>query len=308
MRIVILVIAILFNINFSYGQRDMLVSKNVFNGLLLNPAYAGSHTYFSTALLYRSQWSGFDGAPSTQIFEFDGPLAKEKMGVGLVVSHDKIGVTDETDIYVSYSYNIKIGASKLAFGLRAGATSYTSKLSTLTVWDAGDASFTNDIRTNLIPKFGFGSYFYGENYFAGIAIPTLIAYDNDYSFSIDMEQSSFLKRHYYINGGYIMNINEKQTMKFKPTLLLRYVPAAPVQADISASMIYKEMFTFGLAYRTGAAMVGMIEYRTSQRIRIGYAYDFMVSKFRTYSGGSHEIVLGYDFGAGKDKNVSPRFF
>lgn len=291
------------------GQQEALYSKNVFNGLLLNPAYAGSHPYFSAALLYRTQWTGFDGAPNTQLIEFDGPLAKETMGVGLVIAHDKIGVTEETNFYGSYSYKIKLGEkNKLAFGLRAGVSNYTAKLSTLTVWDAGDEAFTNDIRTYLIPKFGFGMYFYSEKYFAGMAIPTLIAYDNAYTFSLNVDKSSFLRRHYYINGGYVFNINETGTMKLKPTAMFKYVPSAPVQMDLSTSMIYKDMFTFGLAFRTGDALVGMLEYRTAQRIRIGYAYDFTISKLRAYSAGSHEIVIGYDFGAGKDKNVSPRYF
>ena len=299
-------IALLAIIHSAYGQQEALVSKNVFNGLLLNPAYAGSHPYFSTCLLYRSQWTGFTGAPNTQLLEFDGPLAKDNMGVGLVVSHDKIGVTEQTDFYGSYSYKIKIGANKLAFGLRAGATNYRAKLSTLTVWDNGDGAFTNDIRAYMIPKFGFGAYFYSEKYYAGFAIPTLIAYDNNYSFSINVNKSSFFRRHYYLNGGYIVTLNE--TMKLRPAIMMKYVPAAPMQMDISTSLIYKDMFTFGLAFRTGDALVGILEYRTSQRIRIGYAYDFTVSKFRTYSGGSHEFYIGYDFGAGKDKNVSPRYF
>lgn len=291
------------------AQQDALVSKNVFNGLLLNPAYAGSHPYFCSALVYRTQWTGFEGAPNTQLLELDGPLAKETMGVGLVISHDKIGVTEETDFYGSYSYKIKLGEkNKLAFGLRAGVSNYKAKLSELTVWDSGDDAFVNDIRTYLIPKFGFGMYFFSEKYFAGLAIPTLVAYDNEYTFSMNVNKSSFLRRHYYLNGGYVFDINEAKTMKLKPTVMLKYVPAAPVQVDLSTSIIYKDMFTFGLAFRTGDALVGMIEYRTAQRIRIGYAYDLTISKFRTYSAGSHEIVLGYDFGAGKDKNVSPRYF
>lgn len=292
----------------AYGQQDFQISKNVFNGLLLNPAYAGSHPYFSAALLYRSQWSGFDGAPNTQLLEFDGPLAKESMGVGLVIAHDKIGVTEETNFFASYSYKIKLGKNKLSFGLRAGASNYRAQLTTLTVWDAGDDAFNNDIRTYMIPKFGFGTYFYGEMFYVGLAIPTLIAYDNAYTFSIDLEKSSYMRRHYYLNGGYVFSLNETGTMKLRPALMTKYVPAAPMQLDLSTSLIYKDMFTFGLGFRTGDALVGMLEYRTAQRIRIGYAYDFTVSKFRTYSGGSHEICIGYDFGAGKDKNVSPRYF
>lgn len=308
MKKIIASIALLSLIVTSYAQQDMLVSKNVFNGLLLNPAYAGTHTYFSAGLLYRSQWTGFTGAPKTNLLEFDGPLAKENMGVGLTVSQDRIGVTQQTDFYGSYSYKVKVGPNKLALGLRAGASNYRARLSTLTVWDNGDGAFVDDIKTYLIPKFGFGAYFYGEKFFAGLAIPTLIAYEKDYTFAVNVEKSSYVRKHYYINGGYVFTINEAQTLKLKPSVMIKYVPAAPVQVDISGSVIYKDMFTFGLGLRTGDAIVGMIEYRTSQRIRIGYAFDLTTSKLRTYSGGTHEIAIGYDFGAGKDKNVSPRYF
>lgn len=304
-KIILLVALIVFSVA-SYSQQDMNISKNVFNGLLLNPGFAGSHPYFSAGLLFRSQWAGFIGAPTSQMLEFDGPLAKETMGVGLVVSNDDIGVTHQTDIYGSYAYKLKIGKGKLSMGIRAGATTYQAKLTELTIWDNGDNAFQNDITTYFIPKFGFGLYYYNQKYYAGLAFPTLIAYDKNYNFVLDVEKSSFYRRHYYLTGGYLATLNDK--FKLKPAMMAKYVPAAPVQVDISASMIYKEMFVFGLGFRTGDAIVGMLEYHTSQRIRIGYAYDFTFSPFRSQSGGSHEIVLGYDFGAGKDQNVSPRFF
>lgn len=290
----------------AYAQQEALVSKNVFNELLLNPAYAGSHPYFNAGLLYRSQWTGFTGAPNTQMLELDGPVLKDKMGLGFVISHDKIGVTEETDVYASYSYKVRIGKGKLALGLRAGFTNYKARLSTLTVWDAGDKSFDDDVQAYFIPKFGFGMYYFTEKFYAGLAIPTLVVYDNNYNFSADIKKASFMRSHYYLNGGCILKLNE--TFKLRPALLIKYVPAAPVQMDISSSLIYKDMFTFGLALRTGDAVVAMIEYRTSHRIRIGYSYDITVSRLRNYSGGSHEILVAYEFGAGKDKNVSPRYF
>ena len=300
-------IALSLTVLTAFGQQDALVSKNVFNGLLLNPAYGGTHQYFTAGLLYRNQWTGFTGAPATEILELDGPIAKDKMGVGLMVSHDKIGVTDQTDVYASYSYKLQIGPGKLSMGLRGGISNYTAKVTSLTVWDAGDQAFTSDVKAFTIPKFGFGMYYYAEKYYAGFAIPTLIAYDNNYSFSLNVEKSSAMRRHYYLNGGYIFNLNES-TFKLKPTLLLKYAPAAPVQMDISTSIIYKDFLTFGVAFRTGDALIAMLEYRTSQNVRIAYAYDFTMSKLRTYSGGSHEIMLSYDFGAGKNTNVSPRYF
>lgn len=290
----------------AYAQQDMLISKYMFNGLFLNPAYGGTHPYFTTSLLYRTQWTGFTGAPKTQLFELDGPLAKDKMGIGCIISHDKIGVTEQTDFYATYSYKIKLGKNKLSFGLRAGVSDYRAQLTSLTYWDASDVVFTNNIRSALIPKFGFGMYYYTEKYYAGFSIPTLMAYDKDYSFSIDLEKSSYLRRHYYLNGGYIFTLNE--LFKLKPSVLLKYSPAAPVQADINVSVLYKNMIWFGTSFRTGDAVVFLVEYQTANHIRIGYTFDYTISNLNNYSYGSHEIMVAYDFGTRKTKMSSPRFF
>ena len=73
-----------------FAQQELMVSQYMFNGLLLNPAYAGTHSYFQTSLLHRSQWVNFDEAPVTQVFAIDGPIANEKLGVGLLVTNDKL--------------------------------------------------------------------------------------------------------------------------------------------------------------------------------------------------------------------------
>ncbi|MBI4947530.1 MAG: type IX secretion system membrane protein PorP/SprF [Bacteroidetes bacterium] len=290
----------------AYAQQDMMVSKYMFNGLFLNPAYGGTHPYFTTSLLYRTQWTGLSGAPKTQLFELDGPIAKEKMGVGCIISHDKIGVTEQTDFFATYSYKIQLGKDKLSFGLRAGVSDCRAHLASLTYWDANDVVFRNDIKSALVPKFGFGIYYYSEKYYTGLSIPTLIAYDKDYRFSIDLEKSSYLRRHYYFNGGYIFTLNE--LLKLKPSILIKYSPTVPLQADINVSILYKERIWFGTSFRTGDAVVFLVEYQTSNRIRIGYAFDYTISNLQKYSNGSHEIMVAYDLGKEKIKIATPRFF
>lgn len=290
----------------TYAQQDAMVSQHMFNGLFLNPAYGGTHPYFTSTLLYRTQWVGFAGAPQTGLFEIDGPIANDKMGLGLIVSHDKIGVTEQTDIYATYSYKIKLGRDKLSFGLRGGVSDYRAKLTSLTYWDEGDQVFANNISSALIPKFGFGMYYYGEKYYAGLSIPTLIAYDKDYSFSMDVEKSSYLRRHYYLNGGYIFTLSE--LFKLKPSVLVKYAPAAPLQGDISANLLYKDMIWFGVSFRTQNTFVVMAEYQTKSHIRIGYAFDYSTSALKNYSNGTHEIMVAYDFGKERIKIDTPRFF
>jgi type IX secretion system PorP/SprF family membrane protein len=288
------------------AQQDIMISQYMFNGLLLNPAYAGSHKYFSSTLLHRTQWVGFDGAPKTSILAIDGPINNEKMGIGLIVSNDRIGITDQTDIYGNYSYNVRLGEGKLAFGIKAGVSRYTYKLDELVIWDNNDQVFVGNRSTSWLPKIGAGLYYHTEKWYAGIAVPTLLAYDPDKDFGPDVNNSSFVKRHYYAVSGYVFDLG--CNFKFKPSVLLKYVSSAPLEADLNAHFLYRDQLWLGASYRTNDAITAMIEYQTSSRFRIGYAYDFTTSGIRNYSSGTHEIMLGYDFGKDLIKVKTPRYF
>lgn len=287
------------------SQQDVMVSQYMFNGLFLNPAYAGSHKYVSSSLLHRTQWVNFAGAPRTALLAVDGELENKNMGLGLILSNDRIGATEQTDIYANYSYRLKLGKGKLAFGLKGGVSNYVFKSNNLTVWDANDEVFANK-RTVWLPKLGTGIYYYADKWYAGLSVPTLVSYDPNHNFSFDVNKNSFLRRHYYLNGGYIFTLNDM--LKLKPSLLLKYEPSAPLQCDINMNLLYRNEFWIGASYRTGDAVTFMAEYQTNFRFRVGYAYDLTTSKLRNYSAGTHEIMIGYDFGKNLQKTKSTRYF
>lgn len=291
---------------FSLAQQEVMISQYMFNGLFLNPAYTGSHKYFSATLLHRNQWLNLEGAPKSYLFAVDGPVKGKNMGIGLSVVSDKIGITNQTDVMVNYSYHLQVtDKSRLSFGLKGGIANFKSDFTELTYWD-DDNIYNQGTQQITLPKFGFGMYYYSENYYAGFSIPTLLAYEKNHKFSFDVSKSSDLARHYMVYGGIVKELNEY--FHFKPSVLLKYLPNAPMQADINASLLYKEMFWFGVSYRTGESFVGIIEYQTNQRFRIGYAYDFNTSGLKNYNSGSHEIMLGYDFGKDFIAVKTPRFF
>ena len=304
-KTIIILFAVILNITAN-AQQEPMVSQYMFNGLFLNPAYAGSHQYFSSSLLHRTQWVSFPGAPKTSLVAVDGLIPKkDNMGVGLIVAHDRIGATEQTDVYANYAYQLRLKKGKLAFGLKAGVSNYIFKSSGVTVWDANDEVFTGR-RSAWLPKFGFGTYYFCDNWYAGISIPTLMAYDANHDFSFDVNKGSFLNRHYYLYGGYVFKLNEK--FKLKPSTLVKYLPAAPVEADINLNLLYNDQFWIGASYRSMDAVVFMVEYQTNTRFRVGYAFDFTTSKIRNYSTGTHEIMIGYDFGKDLVKVKTPRFF
>ena len=303
---IILIFVVLLNIT-TKAQQDPMISQYMFNGLFLNPAYSGSHKYVTSSLLHRTQWVDFSGAPKTSWLAVDGLInsKSENMGLGLIVAHDRIGATEQTDIYANYAYQLKLKKGKLAFGIKAGATNYVFKSDNVTVWDSNDQVFTGR-RTAWLPKFGFGAYYFAEKWYAGLSIPTLIAYDANRNFNFDVNQGSFLNRHYYAYGGYVFKLIEQ--FKLKPSALIKYLPAAPIEADINLNLLFRDQFWIGASYRSQDAVVFMVEYQTNSRFRVGYAFDLTTTKIRNYSSGTHEIMIGYDFGKDLVKVKTPRYF
>lgn len=288
------------------AQQDPMLSQYMFNGLYLNPAYSGSHKYWSSTLTYRNQWVGFDGSPKTFIAATDGPLTNRNMGLGVVALHDEIGVTKQNTLIANYAYSLKFNDKyKLAFGVNVGFSQFSAKLTELTVWD-NDEVFSENVSSKVLPRFGFGAYFHSNRMYAGFSIPTLFAYENGRDFNFDLSRSTFLRRHFLLTGGYIFDL--PRDVKLKPSVLLKYVQNAPLQADINLSAVYKNTYWLGMSWRTGDALAILVEYQTNTFFRVGYAYDITLSKLRNSSSGSHEIMIGIDFGRDLIKVKTPRYF
>lgn len=304
-RIVITVFVIAFTSITVKAQQDALVSRYMFNGMLINPAYAGSHDYSSFGALFRKQWVGFDGAPMTSAVWADIPFTEKNIGLGINLGYDKIGATEQTDLSVSFAYHLKTGEkSKLAFALRSGVNMFKSTLGEVTVWDEEDPNFYN-MPARFLPNFGFGTYFYAENFFAGFSVPNILSYDKENILSVNPGTFPKLVRHYYLNTGYVFNVNEK--FDIKPSFLYRAVVGAPNQLDINLQLYYKKVVSLGASYRTGDGLVFMAELLSVPNWRFGYAYDMSLTKLRGYNSGSHEVMVAYDL-IKKEEQRSFRFF
>jgi len=292
-----------------FAQQEVMVSHYMFNGLFLNPAYAGSHPYMTATLLHRSQWVSLDGAPKTQVFGIDAPLMNNKLGAGLTVINDKIGDTKQLEINANVSYHLQLDNAnkhRLSFGIKAGVTNYTANLTDTKVWDENDPVFSNNINNQLIPRFGAGIYYYSDRVYAGISIPTLYAADQKIKFDIDNARKSYYTQHYYLNGGVVINASEK--VKIKPSTLVKFEPNAPINIDINCNVLYNNLIWLGVSYRTGDALVALFDINITPQLRAGYAYDFTISDLNKYSNGTHEVMIGYQFGKDKIKTRTPRYF
>jgi type IX secretion system PorP/SprF family membrane protein len=290
------------------GQQIPVMSQYMFNGLVINPAYAGSKDYMSATLMVRKQWTGFEGAPSTQNASIHGPLSKKRVGLGLMISNDRVGITNQTDFFASYAYHIPVGnyKSKISLGLQGGITYLKSNFGELNVWDPDDPVYQSNTLTNLQPNFGFGAYYYSDRAYAGLSIPQLMSYDSIQTFNFYKDEIHHLSRHYYLNGGIIL-VGSRDFI-VRPSFLVKYAQNAPLQYDLNLNILLNNIFWVGASYRSNDAVVAIIEYQVDRKLRIGYSYDYTLSQLSNYSSGSHEIMLGYDFGYNILKMKTPRYF
>ena len=303
----ILTAAIAVSGSSALAQQEVMVSQYMFNGLFLNPAYAGSHGYVSSSLLHRAQWMQVEGAPRTSMLAVDAPLMNGSMGLGFSLVHDQIGVSRDLDLSTHYAYHLRISDdSKLAFGLRAGLSIYSANLNELTYWDANDQVFQNNISNQLVGKFGFGLYWYNATSYVGLSVPTIYAADGNITMDVAGALDHYFTQHYYLHAGKVFPLSE--VFDIKPSIMVKYQPQAPLQGDVNCNLLYKERVWFGVGYRTGDAMVGMVEYQINPQLRIGYAYDMTTSRLRNYTSGSHEVMLGLDLGRELVRIKTPRYF
>lgn len=305
-RIILFTALIATGISLS-AQQEIMISQYMFNSLFLNPAYAGINDHFTSTLLHRNQWTQIDGAPTTSMLGMDGSFSDGKMGMGFTLIHDKLGVTRDIEIGGQYAYHLRLNElSTLSFGLKAAMSIYSSELSSLTTWDTEDPTFQSDVYNATVGKFGLGAMWTNGRSYAGISIPTLFANDGAVSDQIAGDGGDVFDQHYYLTGGHVLHLNENVSLK--PTMLLKYEPSAPVDVDINLNMLYKNMFWLGAGWRAGDAIVAMLEFQLLPELRVGYAYDMSTSILRSYTNGSHEIMIGFDMAKEEVKLKNPRYF
>lgn len=280
------------------AQQDPMFTRNTFNTMYLfnNPAYSGSHDYWTTNGLFRTQWLGFDGAPQTIYLGAEGRIGrKQNAGLGFALFHDKIGLERTTDLSANYAYHIRLNdGHTLAIGIKAGAFFHKSLLGTAVLTDSGDPVYSSGDVQGVVPRAGLGVYWYTADAFAGLAVPTLVSFDKrDDGVNFTPGGSGIQQAHYSAYGGYVFRLDNK--IDLKPSVLLKYQPAAPLEADLNLNVWFNNVIGFGASYRTNDAVSVMIEVPIGKRLSVAYAFDHTISRIQSVSDGTHEIMVGYNF-------------
>jgi type IX secretion system PorP/SprF family membrane protein len=272
----------------AWTQQDVLTGQYLFNGMLINPAYAGASGSWETMAMQRLQWVEFDGAPNTGIVSAHGGLANGELGVGGMLALDAIGITSTFELSGNAAYHLDMGESDLSFGLRGGLLQYRAQLSEVDVINPADPVYQGTQLSAWVPRFGFGVLLRRKSWFVGASTPMLFVFDK----ALDGGISPYYRNHLYLQGG--MSLEANSWLKLSPSALFRATPDVPSILDLNLLATVSDSYTLGLGYRTGSSFVLLTQCRISDQFRVGYTRDFTASDIRTYAGGTHEIVLGWD--------------
>jgi type IX secretion system PorP/SprF family membrane protein len=278
-----------------HAQQDAHFTQYMFNQMYFNPAATGIEQGFRGNLLYRNQWTGYQGldgpggAPKNILFTGALPIMEANTGVGIVINNDQIGPLNDLNVSINGAYHYKIGPGKLSAGLSIGLYGRTMKdiyrpnnTSDPVYLDLKNAAGVAEI----VPDLGFGLYYSADKFFGGISSRHL----NEAKFEYETAKSQ-MSRHYYIMGGY--NIEVNPDIMVTPTFNLKS-DSKQTQFELSAMARFNNQFLAGLAYREGDAVSALLGLTALQnKLRITYSIDLTVPATEAKKPTSHEIMASY---------------
>lgn len=287
------------------AQQDPHYTQYMYNMNVINPAYAGSKENLAVGLLFRKQWVQLEDSPTTFTATGHSPVGKN-VGIGLSFISDEIGPVKESNITSDFSYTLNLGGeNRLAFGLKAGFSllqiDYATEIAP-TLQNINDPLFgANSSRTNL--NIGTGVFYYTNKYYLALSVPNML---NAVHLDFNGKKYGSDVQHYFVTGGYVFDLNPN--LKFKPFFLVKSAFNAPTSFDISTNFLMFDKLELGASYRYQDAISGLVNFKISDGLRIGYAYDHVISDISKVSPSSHEIFLLFDLNFPKKVTSSPRYF
>lgn len=295
-----------------FAQQEHQYTQFMYNKLLINPAYAGARGVPSVTAIYRNQWIGFKGAPQSALASFNSPFLSKRVGVGVTLSHQSIGLQRDFHMSLAYSYDLVAGENfSFRVGIMASLRSLGIAFSDAQPNTGGDPSLGDSRVNDFYGNVGAGIYgTVGDQFYFGFSVPRIysnaIGYVNNNTVLIAKEY-----QHYYATVGGILPIADD--INLMPAILLKYVNNAPFDADINVNLDIRKKFTAGLSYRLGGDGPGesvdlLAFWQATPQFGVGASYDFGLSSLKDYNAGSIELLVQADLKKRTKKMSNPRFF
>jgi len=277
-----------------WAQQDVQFTQFANNKIFYNPGVTGAGDAICLSAAHRSQWVGFDNAPTTQNFSANIPLNFLHGGLALNFTNDMIGYFQDITVGVGYGYQMDLAGGTLGLGLRAD---FRNKNVTSGVWappqTMNDPSLVALGSTSMATDLSFGAYYQQETWYAGLSSTRLLETKDILNATGGSANAQIRgQRHYYFMGGY--NLDLGNGIVLQPAAMVK-TDLVTTQLDINAAATYNNQIWGGVTYRVYDALAIMAGYQITKDLRATYSYDLTTSSLAKSSSGSHEIMMSYCF-------------
>jgi type IX secretion system PorP/SprF family membrane protein len=293
------------------SQQIPVISQYVMNKYLVNPALAGVKGYTNINFTARQQYSLLENAPRTFILSGEtrlledswirrkrkvekkakNPSRNKDIGIGGYFFNDRNGIINRTGMQVTYAYHINFeNQYQLSFGLSVSAYQFNLNTSNARIYNIDDPLLNNNKTTFFVPDANAGIYVSGKGLYAGLSAAHL--FGSHIKLGQNKIEDFKTLRHFYLIGGYKWLVSHAVVLE--PSFLARTTVDAFVM-DATLRLFYQTDYWIGASYRTNKTLAVMAGFMV-EGIYLGYAYDATLGALQTYSGGSHELMVGVRLG------------
>ena len=295
----VIVIFFTMKISLIFAQQTPVFANYNYNTVVINPAHAGYYQDTDLTLVNTGFFNSVEGSPRSMGLTVNAPLRSKHMGLAAGLATDEIGVTTAISFFGAYSYKLffdsEYGQGRwwaydpniLSFGISAGGTSYNEDLLKLGI--ENDPEFQKNVNA-FIPTVGVGLLYNKDRIYAGISAPNVLGN------SLSSERNINFKNPFYGYFGYRFFTNQFEEVLINPSMLLKYVSGAPLQADLNVMVNYLNKVEFGAGYRTSETINLLAGFHLGSNFKFLYNYSYAVAKYNNIN--THGIVLNYRFGDG----------
>ncbi len=284
-KIICLITVMYFIPKLNWGQNQFQVTQYMIYQPFINPASIATYDKLSGAGVFRTQWTGINGAPTTGALAINAPITKKNLYVGGLLYQDNIGANKNTKLDLQLAYKLSLKKSSLAFALKGGAGYYQADYSDTYLNDAGDPEFQTGSQSQILPNFGFGAMWFNPKYYVGLSIPAFLKNTQ----KVNVSPTASNEMHMFVNAGYKFKLSDN--FDLNTSVFGKIVSGSPLHGDLNAQIMYKNTIGLGINYRSSKEVSGILTWFITDQIGVSYAYDFAFSQLSSLSGGSHEIMV-----------------
>lgn len=283
------------------AQQEWQYSQYMFNLFDANAAFAGSYQELSLAARYRAQWVGMDGAPTSQGISGHFPIAGQ-WAAGLRILNEGIGLRSRFIIKGSGAYHIKTKGGQFSAALSAGWIRDQFDANRVELASGTDNALQQQALVANLPSLDIAVFYRTNRSFAGIQAENLLGNSTE----IYPGSQFGLSRHAHVVLGTALPLGRKTALR--PSMLVRWSEPKQFSGELDVALLWDKRFWVGFGYRLDFGALAFFEWNITERLRVGYAYDYTTGPLETWQNGSHEVFLGVNIGAINGSGASIRYF